>query len=62
MSASYDASASRLKEVKSFEKNIEITSILNFNITAGGYTLTMRRSIIELPKEPMRSRYQDNRV
>lgn len=62
MSASYDASASRLKEVKSFEKNIEITSILNFNITTGGYTLTMRRSIIELPKEPMRSRYQDNRV
>ena len=62
MSASYDASASRLKEVKSFEKNIEITSILNFNITDGGYTLTMRRSIIELPKEPMRSRYQDNRV
>lgn len=62
MSATYDAAGSKLKEVKVFEKNLEITSILNYSTEADGYTVTVRRSILELPEEPMKIRYQDNRV
>ena len=60
--ASFDAAGSKLLGVKSFEKNLEITSRLNYNSESGAYTVVMRRSIIELPKEPMKMRYQDNRV
>ena len=62
MRATYDASGSKLKEVKVFEKNLEITSILNYSTESNGYTVTVRRSILELPEEPMKIRYQDNRV
>ena len=62
MSATYDAAGSKLKEVKVFEKNLEITSILNYNSEPDGYTVTVRRSILELPEEPMKVRWQDNRV
>lgn len=62
MRATYDASGSKLKEVKVFEKNLEITSILNYSTESDGYTVTVRRSILELPEEPMKIRYQDNRV
>lgn len=62
MSATYDASGSKLKEVKVFEKNLEITSILNYTSEPDGYTVTVRRSILELPEEPMKVRWQDNRV
>ena len=48
--------------VKSFEKNLEITSRLNYNAESGAYTVQMRRSIVALPKEPMKMRYQDSRV
>lgn len=61
-SASFDASGSKLLGVKSFEKNLEITSRLNYNSESGAYTVVMRRSIVALPKEPMKMRYQDNRV
>lgn len=50
MSATYDASGSKLKEVKVFEKNLEITSILNYTSEPDGYTVTVRRSILELPR------------
>lgn len=62
MSATYDAAGSKLKEVKVFEKNLEITSILNYSSEPDGYTVTVRRSILELPEEPMKIRWQDNRV
>ena len=62
ISATYDAAGSKLKEVKVFEKNLEITSILNYNSEPDGYTVTVRRSILELPEEPMKVRWQDNRV
>ena len=61
-SASFDSSGSRLLEVKGFEKNVEITSRLNYTSESGAYTVNMRRSIVELPKEPMKMRLQDNRV
>ncbi len=62
ISATYDAAGSKLKEVKVFEKNLEITSILNYSSEPDGYTVTVRRSILELPEEPMKVRWQDNRV
>lgn len=61
-SASFDASGSKLLGVKSFERNLEITSRLNYNSESGAYTVEMRRSIVALPKEPMKMRFQDNRV
>ncbi len=61
-SASFDASGSKLLGIKSFERNLEITSRLNYNAESGPYTVVMRRSIVALPKEPMKMRYQDNRV
>lgn len=62
ISATYDAAGSKLKEVKVFEMNLEITSILNYSSEPDGYTVTVRRSILELPEEPMKVRWQDNRV
>ena len=62
ISATYDAAGSKLKEVKVFEKNLEITSILNYSSEPDGYTVTVRRSILELPEEPRKVRWQDNRV
>lgn len=62
ISATYDAAGSKLKEVKVFEKNFEITSVLNYTSEPDGYTVTVRRSILELPEEPMKVRWQDNRV
>ena len=62
ISATYDAAGSKLKEVKVFEKNLEITGILNYSSEPDGYTVTVRRSILELPEEPMKVRWQDNRV
>ena len=43
-SASFDASASKLMGVKSFEKNLEITSRLNYNAESGAYT--DRKSVV----------------
>ncbi len=61
-SATYDASASKILSVKSFERNVEITSRLNFHGTPNAYMVYMRRSILLLPEVPMPVRYQDNRV
>lgn len=60
--ASYDASASKILFVKSFERNVEVGSRLNFHGDPNAYTVCMRRSILLLPQEPMAMRYQDNRV
>lgn len=61
-SGSYDSDASRILEVKSFPENVEITSQMNFHAEPEPYFVQMRRSILLLPDEPMKMRYQDNRV
>lgn len=61
-SASYDGSASKILGVKSFERNVEITSQLNYHGEHNAYMVDMRRSILLLPETPMQMRYQDNRV
>ena len=61
-SGSYDSDASKILEVKSFPKNVEITSQINFQSEPLPYLVEIRRSILLLPDEPMKTRYQDNRV
>ena len=61
-SGSYDSDASKILEVKSFPENVEITSQMNFHAEPEPYFVQVRRSILLLPDEPMKMRYQDNRV
>ena len=61
-SGSYDSDGSRILEVKSFPENVEISSQINFHNQPKPYLVKMRRSILLLPDEPMKMRYQDNRV
>lgn len=61
-SGSYDSDASKILEVKSFPENVEITSQMNFHAEPESYFVQVRRSILLLPDEPMKMRYQDNRV
>ena len=61
-SGSYDAEASKILEVKSFPENVEISSQINFQSEPEPYLVQIRRSILLLPDEPMKTRYQDNRV
>ena len=60
----YYSEGSSVTGVKSFPENIEIESRLAFTTVAvtRPYTVGMSRSIVKLPSEPMRARYQDNRV
>ncbi len=60
--AMFDPSASRVKEVKNFPRNMEISSQMNYNGQNGPYTLIVRRSVVELDKDPMPIRYKDRRV
>lgn len=62
MNASFDPSASRIKEVKNFPRNMEISSQMNYNTQDSPYTLVLRRSLVELDKDPMPIRYKDRRV
>ena len=61
-SGSYDADASKILEVKSFPKNVEISSQICFQSEPTPYLVEIRRSILLLPDEPMKTRYQDNQV
>lgn len=61
-SGSYDSDASKLLEVKSFPENVEISTQMNFNAEPESYFVKVRRSILQLPDNPMKIRYQDNRV
>jgi len=64
LKGSFVADASTISSVKNFPNNMEIRSTLTF-ITMPlnrPYTVIMQRSIVALPKEPMKMRLQDNRV
>ena len=61
-SGSYDSEASKILEVKSFPENVEISTQMNFQAEPEPYLVQVRRSILLLPDEPMKIRYQDNRV
>lgn len=64
LKGSFVADASGITGVKTFPKNIEIKSMLSFNLTPLNqpYTVMMHRSLFVLPDNPMKVRLQDNRV
>lgn len=51
----------KVTSVKNFPKNIEVKSLMSYR-TDRAYTLETHRSLVLLPREPMSSRLQDNRV
>lgn len=64
LQGSLDKAASVVSEAKSYPLNVEIISNLTYKLQPSEtpYTLKMQRSILLLPKEPMKQRIQDNRV
>lgn len=55
-------SSSYISSVRSFSKNVEVKSVLAYKQDTEPYTIEVHRSLVLLPKEPMRARLQDNRV
>lgn len=61
----FQSASSGISEVKAFENNIEIKSLLSFMTTGvieKPYSVSMHRSFFVLPEELMSIRLQDNRV
>jgi len=64
-----DGNRSYIESAKSFPKNIEVRHVLTFDAgnppsdqQTGTMSLLMSQSMVLLPKEPMRPRYEDYRV
>ena len=65
LKGTFQADASGISEVKAFEKNIEIETLLSFMTTGAvvkPYSVYVHRSLFVLPDDPMPMRFQDNRV
>lgn len=56
------SSASFVKSVKTFPRNVEIKSIMAYRKDTDPYTIETHRSLVLLPEKPMKMRLQDNRV
>ncbi len=53
---------SYIASTESFEKNIEVRSMITFTNAEDVYTLLINRSMVLLPTKPMMGRYADDRV
>ncbi len=53
---------SYIASTKSFEKNIEVRSMITFTNAEDVYTILVNRSMVLLPDQPMMGRYADDRV
>lgn len=64
LKGSFVSNASNLQEVKTFQKNIEIKTMMTFTTMPldEPYTVVVNRSLVLLPDNPMPIRLQDNRV
>lgn len=62
MSGTITSDASKILQVKSFEKNINIRSQLAFKASGKPFLCEITRSIILLPEVPMGIRYADERI
>lgn len=65
LKGTFQSEASGLCFVKTFEHNIEIETLLSYQLTGAiqkPYSVTVRRSLVALPDNPMPMRCQDNRV
>lgn len=54
--------ATRIELALSFPKNIEIRTYMSYSSASRPFSVVMHRSILLLPKEPMRPRYEDKRI
>ena len=58
-----DAKSTRILDVRSFPNNIEINTEMNYtNTTTDPFMIHMHRSLLLLPKTPMRPRLEDRRI
>lgn len=64
LKGSFVSNASNLQEVKNFQRNIEIKTMLTYSTMPldEPYTVMVQRSLVQLPDNPMNIRLQDNRV
>ena len=65
LKGTFQAEASGILMAKAFEQNIEVESMLSFQLTGTiqkPYSVCVRRSLFALPADPMPMRLQDNRV
>lgn len=65
LKGTFQSEASGISFVKTFERNIEIETLLSYQLTgavAKPYSVKVRRSLVALPTDPMPMRFQDNRV
>ena len=65
LKGTFQADASGVSMVKAFKRNVEVESLLSYQLTgavAKPYSVSLRRSIVALPDDPMPMRRQDNRV
>lgn len=62
LKGTFVSDASAISEVKNFPGNMEIRSMLSYTTDDQPYTVTVHRSLVLLPDEPMQIRLQDNRV
>lgn len=58
----FNNQTSYIESVKSFPMNIEVKSNMNFEGATSTYSVTVHRSLVLLPEEPMKVRLQDKRV
>lgn len=58
----FEADRSFVSSVQSFEKNIEVRSMLTYTEGSNTYSILVNRSMVLLPEMPMRARFADDRV
>ena len=54
--------ATRIEEALSFPENIELRTFMSYSSISNPFSILMHRSILLLPKVPMRPRYEDPRI
>lgn len=65
LKGTFQSEASGISFIKTFERNIEVESLLSYQLTGAvpkPYSVRLRRSLVLLPDDPMPMRLQDNRV
>ncbi|RZM27554.1 MAG: DUF5117 domain-containing protein [Pedobacter sp.] len=57
-----EADRSYIASAQSFDKNIEVRSMITYTNAEDVYTILINRSMVLLPEQPMMGRYADDRV
>lgn len=62
LKGSFSSAKSSILDMKCFPLNINIKSLMSYEVDGGPFTVTMTRNVILLPEEIMRPRYGDSRI